>query len=303
MRQAAEDQGRPDATTLVAFGLLVVLAGGNAVGIDIAADELDPFWAASLRFAGAGLIFAALMVARRVALPRGGALAGALLYGGLTFGAAFGIAFVAIPMTGAGAGQLLLGLVPLLTLLLVPIHGIEPFRLRAVLGSLLALVGVAILAADRISLDIPWQGIGLAFIAALILAEAGVVVKMTPRAHPIATNAVAMLTGVALLIPLSWLAGEAWILPTQSDTWAAMAYLVFVGSVAVFWLFLFVIGRWTASAVSFQFLLIPMTTIPFSALLTGEVVTPIMLLGGAVILAGVYLGALAPDRWTGRPST
>jgi len=273
------------------------------VGIDIAADELDPLWAASLRFFAAGLIFAALMVGRRVPLPRGGALVGALLYGGLTFGAAFGIAFVAIPMTGAGAGQLLLGLVPLLTLLLVPIHGIEPFRLRAVLGSLIALMGVGILAADRISLDIPWQGIGLAFIAALLLAEAGVVVKMTPRAHPIATNAVGMLTGVALLLPLSWLAGEAWILPTQSDTWAAMGYLVFAGSVVVFWLFVVVIGRWTASAVSFQFLLIPMTTVPISAFLTDEVVTPVMLLGGAVILAGVYLGALAPERWTGRPST
>jgi drug/metabolite transporter (DMT)-like permease len=294
---------RPDATTLVAFVLLVVLAGGNAVGIDIAADELDSFWAASLRFATAGLIFAALMVGRRSPIPRGGALVGAVLYGVLGFGAAFGVAFVAIPMTGAGAGQLLLGLVPLLTLILAPLHGIERFQLRGVVGSLIALAGVAILAADRIALDIPWEGIGLAFVGALLLAEAGIVVKMTPRADPIATNAVGMLTGVAVLVPVSLLAGESWVLPTQSDTWAAMAYLVLAGSVAVFWLFVFVIGRWTASAVSFEFLLIPMTTIPFSALLTDEVITPIMLLGGAIILAGVYLGVLAPDRWTGRPST
>jgi drug/metabolite transporter (DMT)-like permease len=290
---------RPDATTLIAFALLVVLAGGNAVGIDIAADELDPFWAASLRFAVSGLVFAALMAVRRVPLPRGGALLGALLYGAFAFGAAFGIAFVAIPMTGAGAGQLLLGLVPLLTLLLVPLHRLEPFQPRAVIGSLIALVGVGILAADRISLDIPWEGIALAVLAALLLAEAGVVVKMTPRADPIGTNAVAMLTGVALLVPLSWIAGDAWLLPGQPDTWAAMAYLVLAGSVAVFWLFVFVIGRWTASAVSFEFLLIPMTTVPFSALLTGEVVTPIMLVGGAIILAGVYVGAIM----TGRPST
>jgi hypothetical protein len=33
-------QGRPDQLTLAAFLLLVVLAGGNAVGIDVAADEL-----------------------------------------------------------------------------------------------------------------------------------------------------------------------------------------------------------------------------------------------------------------------
>ncbi len=274
---------------------MVLLAGGNAVGIKVATDELDPLWSAAIRFGAAGLIFAALMVPLRVAIPSSGALIGSVLYGLLVFGAAFGLAFIAIPMTGAGAGQLLLGLVPLFTLVLAPIHGLERFRLRAVIGSLIALGGVAVLAADRISLDIPVQGIALALGVSLLLAEAGIVIKLTPRADPVATNAVGMLTGAAMLLPISLLAGERWSLPTQQDTWVAMAYLVIAGSVVVFWLFIFVLRRWTASAVSFEFLLIPLATIPFSALLTGEVVTPIMLLGGAVILAGVYFGALAPN--------
>lgn len=297
------DADGPYALTLVAFVTLVVLAGGNAVGIKIVGDELDSFWGAGMRFAGAGLIFAALMLARKVPIPRGPALVGAVLYGLLGFGAAFGIAFVAIPMTGAGAAQVLLGLVPLLTLVLVPFHGLERFQPRAFIGSLVALVGVAILAADRIALEIPAQGIALAVVVALLLAEAGVIAKMTPGAHPIATNAVGMLAGVALLIPISLLAGEEWILPGQADTWAAAAYLVLAGSVAVFWLFIFVVGRWTASAVSFQFLLIPLATIPFSAVLTGEVITPLMLVGGAVVLIGVYIGAFAqtPPR-TALPS-
>jgi drug/metabolite transporter (DMT)-like permease len=79
------------------------------------------------------------------------------------------------------------------------------------------------------------------------------------------------------------------------DTWAAIMYLIVPGSLGVFWLFVVVLRRWTASAVSFEFLLIPLATIPFSALLTGEVITPLMLVAGAIILAGVYLGALAPD--------
>jgi drug/metabolite transporter (DMT)-like permease len=286
---------QPDSRTLIAFIMMVLLAGGNAVGIDVVGDELDPFWSAGLRFSAAGLTFAALMALLRVPLPRKRALVGALLYGGLAFGAAFGIAFIAIPMTGAGTGQLLLGLVPLLTLILAPLHGLERFQLRPVMGSLVAVVGAAVLAFDRLSVDIPLAGIGLACLAAVLLAEAGVVVKLTPRAHPIATNAVGMLVGAALLLPLSLLAGEAWVLPTQSDSWVALAYLVVAGSVAVFWLFVFVIGRWTASAVSFEFLLIPITTLPFSALLTGEVITPTMLAGGTVILLGVYLGALAPQ--------
>ena len=283
-------------TTLAAFVLMVVLAGGNAVAIDIVAQELDPFWAAGLRFGSAGLLFAALMAISGVPLPTGRALAGAILYGVLGFGVAFGLAFLAIPLTGAGAAQLLLGLVPLLTLILAPLHRLERFRLRAVVGSLVALAGVAFLAGDRLSLAIPLEGIVLAVAVALLLAEAGVVLKLTPRVHPIATNAVGMLAGTALLLPTSLVLGETWVLPVQSDVWTALGYLVLAGSVGVFWLFVYVIARWSASVVSFEFLLIPMATIPFSALLTDEVVTPAMLLSGAVILVGVYLGVVMPQR-------
>jgi len=276
----------------------VILAGGNAVGVKVATDELDPLWAAAVRFGVAGFLFAALMLPLRSPIPRGGALLGSVVYGVMGFGAAFGLAFIAISMIGAGTGQLVLGLVPLLTLILVPLHRLEPFRLRAIIGSLVALAGVAILAADRISLDIPPGGIALSIVVAVLFAEAGIVVKLTPRADPVATNAVGMLAGAAVLLPLSLLFGEQWALPQQQDTWAAMVYLVLAGSLAVFWLFVFVLGRWTASAASFEFLLILLATIPFSAVLTHEVITPIMLLGGAVILSGVYFGVLAPGSQT-----
>ena len=44
------DPKGPDALTTVAFVTLIVLAGGNAVGIKIVGGELDAFWAAGLRF-------------------------------------------------------------------------------------------------------------------------------------------------------------------------------------------------------------------------------------------------------------
>ena len=275
---------------------MVLLAGGNAVGVKIVTDELAPLWAAGARFGISGLLFAVLMLPSRSPVPRGGALLGAAVYGTLAFGAAFGFAFFAIHMVGAGTGQLLLGLVPLLTLVLAPLHRLEAFRMRAVVGSLVALVGVGVLAADRISLDVPPGGLVLGLVAALMLAEAGVVVKLTPRADPVATNAVGMLVGAAVLLPLSLVTGEPWTLPVQQDTWLAMGYLVLAGSLGVFWLWIVVLERWSASAVSFEFLLIPLATIPFSAMLTGEVITPVMLFGGALILAGVYLGVLAPTR-------
>jgi drug/metabolite transporter (DMT)-like permease len=287
---------RPDPITLGAFALLIVLAGGNAVAIRIAGEELDAFWGATLRFTIAGLIFAVLMVGLHVPLPRGRTLVGAAIYGVLAFGLAFGIAFIAIRMTGAGLAQVLLGTVPLMTLVLVPLHGLERFRPRAMVGSVVALAGIAILAADRIALDIPIEGIGLALVVALLLAEAGIVAKVTPGADPIATNAVGTAAGVGLLVPLSLIVGERWTLPSQQDTWLAIGYLGVIGSVAVFWLFIVVLRRWTASAASFQFLLIPLATVPFSAWLTGEVVTPLMVLGGAVVLLGVYIGVFHRGR-------
>jgi drug/metabolite transporter (DMT)-like permease len=75
-----------------------------------------------------------------------------------------------------------------------------------------------------------------------------------------------------------------------------MLFLVVLGSVAVFWLYLFVLGRWTASAVSIEFLLIPIATVVYSAILTREPITPALLAGGGVILVGVYFGAYARSR-------
>lgn len=108
-----------------------------------------------------------------------------------------------------------------------------------------------------------------------------------------------MLVGGLLLAILSAAVGERWVMPVQSDTWTAMLFLVVFGSVAVFWLYLFILARWTASAVSIEFLLIPIATVVYSAILTGEAITPALLVGGAVILAGVYLGAYARPQTAG----
>ncbi|HYN63329.1 MAG TPA: EamA family transporter [Candidatus Limnocylindrales bacterium] len=81
-----------------------------------------------------------------------------------------------------------------------------------------------------------------------------------------------------------------------------MLFLVVLGSVAVFWLYLFILGRWTASAVSIEFLLIPIATVVYSAILTGEAITPALLIGGAVILAGVYIGAYSRPQPAGSAS-
>jgi drug/metabolite transporter (DMT)-like permease len=282
------------------FVVIALIGGGNPVGVAVSVDELDPLWAAATRFISAGAIFAILMAVRRVPIPHGTGLLGALIYGGLAFFGAFAFLFWGLRDTPPGTGQIIIALVPLLTLILAIVHRLERFSLRALVGVLVAFGGLVYLVADRVNANVPLLSLLAVVAGAVFLAESGVVVKLTPRAHPVASNAVGMLSGGLLLLALSALFGETWRAPTESDTWAAMIFLVVGGSVAVFGLYVFLLGRWTASAVSYVLLLQPVVTIVYSAILTHEPITPALFIGGAVILLGVYIGAFARGGRAGR---
>ena len=92
------------------------------------------------------------------------------------------------------------------------------------------------------------------------------------------------------------------VLPSRAETWVALAYLVPVGSVLVFVLYLVVLKHWEASRAAYAFVLIPFVTVVLSAWLLDEPVGLSLLLGGALILLGVYIGALRP-RPAERPSS
>jgi drug/metabolite transporter (DMT)-like permease len=69
----------------------------------------------------------------------------------------------------------------------------------------------------------------------------------------------------------------------------ALGFLV-VSTVAIFAAFLFVLRRWSASATSYQFLLIPIPAIVLSALIDAEPLTPGLAVGGLLVLAGSWVG-------------
>ena len=278
------------------FIAIALIGGGNPVGVAIVVDELDPIWAAAVRFLAAAAIFSLAMALFRIPIPHGRALAGSLLYGVLGFFAAFTCLFWGFKETPPGTGQIIIALVPLLTLGLAIAHGLERFSPRALVGALIAIGGLAFLVNDRIEADVPLLSLLAVLAGGAFLAESAVILKLTPRAHPIASNAVGMLAGSIGLLVLSAVVGDSWLAPTQADTWAAMVFLVVGGSVAVFGLYAFLLGRWSASSVSYILLLQPLPTLVYSALLRGEPLTPALLIGGAIMLLGVYIGAFAPSR-------
>ena len=278
----------------VAFFTGALLAGGNAVAIRFSNRELAPLWGAGLRFALAAVLLVAVTAALRQPLPRGRALAGALLYGTFTFGFAFAFAYYALVRIQAGFAQTLLALVPLATLLLAVLWRQERLRLPAVVGSLLALAGVAVMSGAPLERELPLLSLLAVIASALSFAQGAVLVRRFPPVHPVVMNAVGMTAGAAMLFIGSLLAGEPMVLPEAAETWAAVGYLVIVGSVVVFVLYLVVLKHWTASRTSYEFVLIPFITVVLSVWLDDEAVGAALVIGGLLVLAGVYVGALRP---------
>jgi drug/metabolite transporter (DMT)-like permease len=281
---------------LPAFLASALLAGGNAVAIRFSNRELDPLWGAGLRFSVAAALLVAVMAALRLAFPTGRAALGAFLYGSLSFGAAFALFYFALVELQAGFGQIVLALIPLATLLLAVVQGQERLRLAAVTGALIGLAGIVLMSRTSLPDAVPLVSLLAAVGGALCVAQAAVLVRRFPRVHPVTMNAVGMATGGVLLLGGSALAGESHPLPRGGETWAALVYLVVVGSVLVFVLYLFVLERWSASRTTYGFLIIPVVTVALSAWLDDEKVGLGLVLGGALVLAGVYIGAIRPTR-------
>jgi drug/metabolite transporter (DMT)-like permease len=301
---ALADRKEPDRGTVLALAAVILLGGLNGIAAKQILRELEPFWGGVIRFAIAGIIMLAIAVATRRALPRGRSLLGAMAYGALGFALTFGLFFTGLRDTPISTAAVFLALTPVMTFGLAIAHGQEKFRLQGLVGALIALVGVALIFADQLAANIPLGSLLLLLLGALCLAETGVIVKLIPRSDPVGTNAVGMLTGCAVLLIVSLFTAEPRGLPTEPITWAALVYLVTLGSVVLFGLFVYTLERWTASAVSYSDLLIPLVTIAIATLLTGERFTPWFLLGGGVVLAGVYIGSFLhlPRRRTATTS-
>ena len=284
--------GDEDRPVLAAFVGGSILAGGNGVGIRFSNRELEPFWGAALRFLIAAVVFLVLVAALRLALPRGRALAGAIAFGLLQFAATFALAYYALVELHAGFGQIILALVPLLTLLLAIVEGQEGFRLAAALGSVLALSGIVAMSETALRGDTPVLSVLAALGSAACFAQAAVLVRWIPPVHPVTMNAVGMTAAALALVAVAAAAGDRFELPDRLSTWSGVAYVATFGTIGVFVLYLYVLRRWEASRAAYSFVLIPIVTVALSAWLDDEPVGLGLVLGGVLVLAGVYVGAL-----------
>jgi drug/metabolite transporter (DMT)-like permease len=295
----SEERGLADRTTLAIFLLVTALGGIGPVFVRITFRELDPMWAGASRFFVASLILGSVALIRRIPFPRGSALFGTVLFGVMGLGISTTLIYRGLVDTPAGVSQVILSLVPLITFLLAIVHGLERFAWNGLVGALIATVGVGVVFNDQMGADVPVIGMLSILAAAVSIGETTVIIKRFPGAHPISTNAIALLVGAGIFLGASVLFGEERNLPQSPQIWLTWIYLVLVGTIAVITLFLVVVRRMTASASSYQFLLMPLVTVAVSAVVVGDRPTPAFLVGGLIVLAGVYVGIV---RGRGQPA-
>ena len=253
---------------------------------------------AALRFSLAALVLIALMAALRLSVPRGRALAGAALYGALNFGIAFALVYFALVRLHGGIGQTLVSVVPLATLLLAAAWGQERLAVAALASTVPAMAGVALLSWQALDGPIPLVYLLALLGGALRIGQAAVVVRAFPPVHPVTMNAVGMTVGAALLLALSALRGDHWTLPKQAETrfraclsgtrWLRRGISALHGRPATLDGVPYVVPDGAD----------PLHHLVLSAWLDNEPIGIGLLVGGPLILAGVYLGAIRPARTT-----
>ena len=279
--------------TLFAFFLTALLGGGNSVAVRFSNVELAPYWGATIRLGASALLFWLIVYLWRIPVPQKRDSIVLLLTGFFSSGVSFGLLYFGLVKLQASLGSVIISMGPLMTFFLAILHGLEKFRLQSLFGGVIALVGISIAARAQLGTDIPILSVLALIAGSTISAEGNVILKIfSPKSDPMATNALTLSSGLAFLLLVSFLMGETHNVPTLPATWIAIAYTIIPGSVVMFYLFIWLLARWSASATSYVIMLFPIVATIAGSLLRGEKITLTFILGGALVLVGVWIGAL-----------
>lgn len=249
------------------------------------AAGLDTSTLLFLRFGLAALLMVVLLISRREPLPRGRTLAllvgmGAIGYVGQSFSY-----LTAIKYASVGLVALLLYLYPIIVAVL------SLFFLKAGLTRLkgvalgLATLGVALTANPQGG---QWTGILLAMTAACVYAVyivigAGVMQKVSA----VQSSTVIFASAALVYAGITAVSGPHW--PTSGAAWLSVAGIVILATVIPIGTFLASLKYIGPTDASMFSTIEPVVTVILGWMLFGEVLSPLTLVGGGLILSAVLL--------------
>jgi drug/metabolite transporter (DMT)-like permease len=253
----------------------------------------EPITVLFLRFTIAAVVMNLIMVVRRTAYPRGLILLELILLGAIAYVGESLAYFLALQMASAGLVALLLYIYPALVTALSAIFLKEHLTRVKIVALFLALSGTALtirITGGGSMLGI-WLGIAAAVDYAIYILLGSRIVR---RSGPMASTTVIITSTAGVYIGIVAIHGATY--PTTSTGWIAIIAVALISTVVAFVTFfagLKRIGPTTTSTLStFE----PIVAVVLAAIVLGETISPIQILGGILILAAVVLLATS-DKW------
>jgi drug/metabolite transporter (DMT)-like permease len=297
--------GRPPvpATPLAIWIALVTVYlvwGSTYLAIRVVVESTPPLLAMGTRFLAAGLLLAAVLVLRRgwraLAVSRR-QLAGAGVVGLLLLMCGNGGVAVAEQTVPSGVTALLVAATPLWLVVLRRVAGDRVARLTLA-GTLLGFVGIAVLVLPGGMTDGHGSAVHVWGLVVVIGAAAcwalgsfaSSRVAMPDDAF-VATTWEMLAGGLGLLLAAlgsGELRGFA-VSDVNGEAWAWLGYLVVVGSLVAFSAYVWLLQHAPISLTATYAYVNPVVAVLLGALVLDEAVTAAVLVGGAVVVAGVGL--------------
>lgn len=294
MRPAAGAGSHPERLkTTAALAAMILIWGTTWAAIRIGLRGIPPFTGVALRFTLAAAALLALVPVFGVRLGRGRNerrlwLANALL----TFAIPYGVLYWAEQSVPSGLASVIFATMPLLVA--VAAHAVLPGERLTALGALGILIGFAgiavIFSEDFQTLGGPHvrTAAALLLIAPLCAGLGSIAIKKWGEGvHPISIGAVPMAITALLMGALALIFERGRPLHFDAPSVLAVLYLALVGSALPFTLYFWLLKRQTATGMSLINYATPVIAVLVGTLFLGEPFTARILLGTALVLAGV----------------
>jgi drug/metabolite transporter (DMT)-like permease len=278
----------------IALGLVCFFWGTTWIASKEGVKNMPALQMAGIRQTGGGLCYVLFFVLRGAAWPRGREWRTIAVLSFLNFAMSNGLATWGVKYISAGLGAIIGAIFPLwLVVIGLIVNKVAPSP-KALLGLAIGFAGICVIFYEHLEDFFNPQflfGIALSVVATWTWALGTLYTKKHAQGFdPYFSLGLQMLLSGIFLYVVSLLTGGT--IPFASipwQSWAAIAYLVFFGSIISFMAYLYALQRLPTEQVSLYAYINPIVAIAFGALLFGETLTPFIVGGTLITLYGVYL--------------
>jgi drug/metabolite transporter (DMT)-like permease len=253
-----------------------------------------------MRFVIAALVIFAIMLLRKIKLPRSREFVWLTLYLGVfQTTVPYGLVYWAEQYLNAGLTAVVFATMPLMVALIARVLLGDALSFWKLGGIVIGGAGVYVIFSDSVSIGGPKSAWGVAAVlaSAFLASLSSVIVKKYSKAYqPFAAISLPhAYAGFVLLV------GGAWLERASPLEWSGMThvtilYLALLGSVTAFALYFWLIKHIDVTILSYQTFIIPVLAVLLGWIFLRESVTMKTAIGGSLVLVGIAFAVLPGSR-------